>query len=475
MKPEIKTILLPILLAGIVVFLAGCGKQPQQPVQLDQGWSSPVKIAESQEGDVRGGVDVYKWRDTIFLLQQRYDWHLKSSTCSIMTRYGQPSNSWIQLPLSEVPESSRFIYSFFGSPAIDQASGRIMFDYGYIENDQLLMGAKFVRMTADNRIQVEPEKKWTRDQESLFGKTDTNVHLNGPAVRPDRPNRDYPSLGMGILNGSELYIPFCLTGDTEAPNARERGPFYNGVFHSADAGVTWQMDRISDFEARLPALYRTKDYNYYFATGKLGTNYGTIWFSRKPNEGSSWSKPEALTESFVSNSDGQYVAMTEGEAVHICWTDRRHGKEKLEIGVFPPHMYRELKNYEIAYRHRKDSDADWSKDVILSEGVFYSFHPSISVDGDKIVIAWSGNQSTDDYWHMSPYDIYYVTSKDGGKTWAKPLKVTDTAKDGIRTSGPQVAVQNGVIHLFYVQGREDRHLSRQAPWPIYHQQRPFPD
>jgi Neuraminidase (sialidase) len=76
---------------------------------------------------------------------------------------------------------------------------------------------------------------------------------------------------------------------------------------------------------------------------------------------------------------------------------------------------------------------------------------------------------------MTPNDIYYVTSKDGGKMWAKPLKVTDNAKDGIRTSGPQVAVQNGVIHLFYVQGKEDRHLSRQAPWPVYYQQRPFPN
>jgi Neuraminidase (sialidase) len=76
---------------------------------------------------------------------------------------------------------------------------------------------------------------------------------------------------------------------------------------------------------------------------------------------------------------------------------------------------------------------------------------------------------------MTPNDIYYVTSKDGGKTWAKPLKVTDNVKDGIRTSGPQVAVQNGVIHLFYVQGKEDRHLSRQAPWPVYYQQRPFPN
>ena len=92
------------------------------------------------------------------------------------------------------------------------------------------------------------------------------------------------------------------------------------------------------------------------------------------------------------------------------------------------------------------------------------------------MVAWSGNQTS----HAAPYvgdpnDIYYATSSDGGKTWAKPLRVTDVAKDGITAAEPQVAVQNGVIHLFYVQGKEDPHLSRQNPWPIYYTQRPFPN
>jgi hypothetical protein len=47
---------------------------------------------------------------------------------------------------------------------------------------------------------------------------------------------------------------------------------------------------------------------------------------------------------------------------------------------------------------------------------------------------------------------------------------------------PQVALHNGVIHLFYIQG--EVHLKEFSPgltklnlgpWPIYYTQRPFPD
>jgi Neuraminidase (sialidase) len=107
----------------------------------------------------------------------------------------------------------------------------------------------------------------------------------------------------------------------------------------------------------------------------------------------------------------------------------------------------------------------------------------MSVEGDKIVVAWSGVQTAAD-WHNedNPNDIFYVTSKDEGKTWTKPLKVTDGVKDGITSGMPQVALQNGIIHLTYIQGKmnlkqESPGLTKlnQPPWPIYYTQRPFPN
>jgi Neuraminidase (sialidase) len=102
----------------------------------------------------------------------------------------------------------------------------------------------------------------------------------------------------------------------------------------------------------------------------------------------------------------------------------------------------------------------------------------MSVEGDKIVVAWAGAQTAHAWpFEGDPSDIYYATSKDGGKTWKKPLKVTDRFKDGITSGSARVALQNGVIHLFYAQGKwdNDTQVNHQGGWPVYYQQRAFPD
>jgi len=340
-----------------------------------------------------------------------------------------------------------------------------------VENDQMVMHAIIVRITGKGEIQVDAKRKWTIGSRSLFGETNQNIHLESAG------QNGLLNISIGDANGQDLYIPYSLWGCTDLNRATTvEGPYYNGVLHSTNFGISWQLEKISDFRTWGPIFCKTKNY-YYFFSCKFGeVNKGLIlWSSRKPVSGGEWNAPETVKKPLPYG--GCFVALTEGDAVHVCWLDNRHEKRYLNINLLPPNLFSDFGNYEIAYRQLKDSDVDWSKDVILSEGVFNSYNPSMSVDGDKIAIAWSGNQNTHDHWHMGPLDIYYVTSKDGGKTWAKPLKVTDTAKDGLETSAPQVAVQNGIIHLFYVQGKENPHLhvGNQGPWPVYYQQRPFPD
>lgn len=94
------------------------------------------------------------------------------------------------------------------------------------------------------------------------------------------------------------------------------------------------------------------------------------------------------------------------------------------------------------------------------------------MEGNRIVVAWVGAIDKN-----GSHDVFYATSKDGGKTWARPLKVTESAKDEITSERTQVVLQNGVIHLFYAQGKWDRHeqVRSQGSWPVYYQQRPFPN
>jgi hypothetical protein len=259
----------------------------------------------------------------------------------------------------------------------------------------------------------------------------------------------------------------------------EQGPANNGVFHSRDLGMTWQMERLSESPAALPSMSRTKGYYYYFAVS-LPTGPGHVWdlwFSSKPADGSSWDTPKAVTKTFGHSAlIWKYVSAAEDDTVHLCWLDSRHERKRHNL-VYP---FRE--NYEVVYCRRKDFDSNWSKDVILSDGMLYSYWPSMSVEGNKLVIAWAGVATAPDEHHeYAPNDIYYVTSKDGGETWSKRLKLTDGAKTGITSGCPEVVLQNGVIHLFYIQGKlylkqESPGLTKlnQPPWPIYYTQRPFP-
>jgi hypothetical protein len=460
MKRNKNTILLLILLVGIVVF--GISRI-KRPIPLDQGWSQPIAVTGTQSADMGGG-HLYKWHGTLMLMQSRYDYSSKSSTCSIMIRNHDSSNSWAQIPISDVPGDCAFY-----CPAFDEANNRIVFERGYIESNQLHMGTVFIHMTANGRTQAEAEREWTRNQESLLGKTDHNVTLNDPAILgllglkvklSLKVNRDHPQLGKGLLTDSEVCIPYSLSAFTlSQPKTISHGPYSSGIFYSTNLGKTWQMEKIAELDAAEPEMCRTKDYCYYF-----GMTGGGIWFSQKSVDGGSWSEPKFLTKTFANSRGGG--AAVEGDMVYFCWLDRRH--EKWRLNIDRPYVG----NYEVAYRQRKDTDSTWRKDVIVSKGMLFSYWPSMSVEGGEIVIAWVGAISQND-----AHDVFYVTSKDGGKTWARPLKVTDRAKDGITSEQTQVALQDGIIHLFYAQGQWDRHAQvwNQGGWPIYHQQRPFPD
>lgn len=456
-----------------LILLAGCSKQAvKQADQLDQGWTPPVKIAESKDSLV-GGVDLYRWQNKIIVFQEQDD---HSAKCFLMDSNSDHINSWVEVPLNGVPRG--FLWAH---PAIDQASDNLFFEQSYIENDQLVMNAFVGHMTGRISVQDAKERKWITDTKTLLGETHPNVRLT---ERNEPGKRSWPrDLWVGIINGSDLYVPYCLEAFTfdEKGAAMDRGPYCNGVFHSADSGMNWQLERVSDADAALPSVCKTKGYYYYFATSLAPTRGQgrELWFARKSADENSWNTPKVVTKTFCDSAlFWKYIAEPQYDIVHLCWLDRRHEKRRAN---FVGDAKRQ--NYEIAYCQRKDSDANWSKDAVLSEGMLYSYSPSMSVEGDKVVVAWAGVVTAPDWHHENaPNDIYYRTSRDGGKTWGKLLKATDGVKDGFTAGRPQVALQNGVIHLFYIQGKlnlkqESPGLTKlnQPPWPIYYTQRPFPN
>lgn len=439
--------------------LVGCG---EQAAQLDPKWTQPVAVSGSASG-LSGWARLHRCQDSII--------GARSSAAFLLL--SRDRKTWSQLP--SMGDSRAYVWAY---ATADPQSMRVLVAKGYAENEQLVMKVLMGTVTEKTGLRDITEKEWITDKVTLLGETSPNVKLNLPGVRPQ--DQDV-GLGPSILNGSEACIPFCLDAAevTQRDSAHfvideGKGPFADGVFHSSDFGKTWQMEKIANISFSAPDMCKTMGCFYYFANH---TPSHSLWFSRKPVGSGKWEESQTITKT-LAWVYGRFAVAGEGDTAHVCWMDRRHNKWRFNIDG------PSIENNEIFYRRRKDADQDWSKEVLLSKGLLYAYAPTITAEGDKLVVTWAGIQTADkQHTYMGPNDIYYVTSKDDGKTWADPSKVTDGAKDGMTAGMPQVALLNGTIHLLYTQGKSEKSQELSPgltklggePWPIYYTQRPFPD
>ena len=465
MKHAIKTILLLVVLSWIVVFLVSRVRRPAP--QVDTRWSPQQSFSQSGSALV-SSFSLYKWDRTI-ITQSKEGGALKYSF------YDDTKGAWKEKAITDFPPGDTVNMA-------DPGGKGVVFIAGAVSEKSLEMRFACGMLDPQSGLNMSNQRKMIFDQTQLFQNLRTNQSLGDARVKPY-----FPDIGRGFIDGLTICIPYCLQGDTLSGNAivsREE-PFDNGVFASSDFGATWQREHVAELFAFNPAVAKTEKFYYYLAAREDAYE---LSYARKPGEAGSWESPQTLAKTLVTSGiiPNKYVVTTENEVIHVCWLDQRHGKRRRFNLMYPLRG-----NYEIAYSQRHDSDANWSKDVILSEGLQYAYSPTMSVEGQKIVVAWAGAPKAEsgdahslfgDHIEFDPNDIYYVTSKDGGKTWTKPLRVTDNIKTGVTAGMPQVALHNGVIHLFYIQG--EVHLKELSPgltklnlgpWPIYYQQRPFPE
>ena len=457
MKHMKRTSLLAGFLAGMGMLLVGCGK----PSVLDTAnWSKPETVAKSSDS-LASSFSLYKWNKSLMALggdARTFAVHFLQDDGRSWNRLPITDPGWI--PMDVDPQQNRFVIS---RAAIWTNS----------VNAQFVIGS----LSPDGRFTSETTTHLILQQSKLF-----------PNARPDLEMSPWgrPAQAMfvgGAMDDAEIRVPYCIDATPVERKGSQIGiradlaVGANGVFSSSDGGQTWRAETISNQESQTPTVCRTRGFYYYFALAGQGGSPFKLWYSRSAVGSTSWNRPETLNKTGADNYGSNLHALADGDAVHLCWLDCRHEKTSFSL------MHPRGENYEVAYCHRKDTDSGWDKDVILSEGLRYAYSPSMSVEGDKVVVAWAGVKNDKDGRNeWNPSDIYYVTSKDGGKTWAKPMQVTDGFKGGITSGRPQVALHNGVIHLFYIQGKLNyQEVSagmvklNQPPWPIYYTQRPFPN
>ena len=447
-----KTTVLIFSALIVTVFLVGCGKHIGR---VAAGWSVPLRIAESIDG-LGGRIDPYKFGNAIVGFEPMREGTAK---CFI---WNSRNASWFEVPLTHLPGKHDWVY-----PLVQDQAGAIYFPEAYTEDDRLTVNMFGIRMAGNDQFEVAGQRKWTKEKEEFFGTTDPNVHLN------EVGKRGGAFCPCGVISGQEWCFPFFAGGKTySGSRAISHGPYCSGVFHSRDGGVTWQVEKLSNSDTYDLSLCKTEGYYYCLMNQRLDHE---LVFSRQPVGAETWDALKVITKT-LANTYGRHISVAEKDAIHVCWMDRRHEKHRFNL------VYPNRQNWEIAYSHRRDADAEWSKDVVLSKGLLYSYFPSMSVEGKNVVVAWSGIRRASD-WHSfnDANDIYYVTSSDGGETWTEPIRVTDGAKDGITSGEAHAVLLDGVIHLLYTQGRMNLKeempgltLLNQPPWPIYYQHRVFP-
>jgi Neuraminidase (sialidase) len=117
------------------------------------------------------------------------------------------------------------------------------------------------------------------------------------------------------------------------------------------------------------------------------------------------------------------------------------------------------RNKQVFYRHKKDGDTVWSKEKLLSSGLSYVGSIGMTAEGSKIVIVWQNREGREVYPKAS---IYFIISKDNGRTWSKYRRVTGIEESS--AENPRVSLLRDTIHLFYNQAGTV--VYRQCSFPV---------
>lgn len=428
---------------ALVLIATACRKATR--TDDSRNWTNPATISFSRDS-LSSLFSVYEWNGTLLALNG------DKGNLSVLL-FDEQANKWMER-VSPYPASWAMLNA-------DRNTNRVVVCHASLLPDKMQVSFLNSEVRKDGRLSRTNEQSWHGQKTDLFGDVGPNVSI------VDSPSQ--VCYRRGIVFGAEAYVPYDICGQARHGNTIVSGdsPYASGVFFSLDSGLTWKHRRLLNLPGWLSCVSKTDGNCYFFL---MSEKRDALFYLRKPVAERSWGQVESISKLLT-----EYQAFGEEDTLHLCWLDRRHEKKRLN----PVYPWRE--NYEVAYCHRKDSDTAWSKDVILSGGLRYAYAPTLSAEGHNVVVAWAGVRSDKDGRNeFDPSDIYYVISKDDGETWTKPMRVTDGFKAGITSARPQVVLRNGVIHLFYIQGK--LHFQKtggatrlnQPPWPILYRQRPFP-
>ena len=362
-------------------------------------------------------------------------------------------------------------------PYTDPASARIILhdgraDFGNVRDGQFQARIVCCSVEPGWGVRTLFDRSISFSTKELLGTNTTPTCDIGfpPVWKPLGPPRimlEEGRLGGSLILGSDVYVAYSLRcGSFYGPNSLSgTGPNQAGLLCGKMDGSGWTMLKLLDIDTFWHAVFATRG-NLYFVAGvgrglerNLQPGLRSVRLPRTPN-----AQPVAeIVAPHFRREYVTYAAATRDDAIHLAWLDVRHERDHPIRSILTGTPSLEG-NWEVYYRSRKDSDAAWGKEVLLSGGLDFAFDPAMAVEGDCVVVVFGGYRKDRNraVARLHPSDIFLTTSGDGGKTWRPLTRVTDNAQARRTSVRPKVVLRQGMIHLFYGDGS------------LTYQRRPFP-
>ena len=221
---------------------------------------------------------------------------------------------------------------------------------------------------------------------------------------------------------------------------------------SDDAGVTWTPKVLvpDTMNGHLGGFVEVHPNGNVFATWWSWANQN-VWFDRSIDGGVSWGTDVRVNDIAGSadsplNSDPPVLpamAVAANGTTYVVWEDYRNARP----GGTPNG------NMDIMFSRSSDGGVTWSAARRLNDDATTArqWMPDLAIDpSGGIHVAWMDQRE-------STRHVYYVSSMDGGTTWAPNLRVTDAGTPfSFTRPGDYLDIESdsaGTIHVVWTDGR----------------------
>jgi hypothetical protein len=233
-------------------------------------------------------------------------------------------------------------------------------------------------------------------------------NLNTSVIPPGSGNvRPYCASGCGYFRDTIL----TLSHKAKTAYAFED---WEGCDLTSGGVCTVTMNENKDITANFSGPYAPINLVW---QDNIKNNY-EIYFKQSTDGGKNWTT-KRLTNNKGKSSNP--VIAAKGSNIYVTWHDNTEN------------------NYEIYFMHSANKGKKWSKPMKLTKNKGKSSHPVIAVNGSNVYLVWQDNTDNN-------YEIYFMHSADKGKTWSKPMRLTEN--EG-KSSNPVIAVKGSNVYVVW--------------------------